>query len=171
MDGAGSHDLHHTTTTTYDRLLILTIRGNARDGQIFIERAAEEHRGDRGVIAIKRPECARSFSHFIDASGRLDLHRTDDDRALAGLIGDDRDHHLPDRDRTVERLRGRIPRSRRDRGQNQPQSRLFHHGIISTIIKRRLVENQDHDRGPIVGLFEAKSWLSQGQSGSYIIAK
>ena len=80
---------------------------NAGDGPIFIERAAEEHRGDRRVIAIRRPRCARSFSHFIDASGRLDLHRMDDDRASVGLIGDDRDHHLPDRDRTAKRLRGR----------------------------------------------------------------
>ena len=87
---------------------------NALDGPIFIERAAEEHRGDRGVIAIRRPGCARSFSHLIDASGRLDLHRTDDDPASAGLIGDDQDHHLPDRDRTAGRLRGRIPRSRCD---------------------------------------------------------
>ena len=95
-----------------------------------------------------------SFSHFIDASGRLDLHRMDDDRASAGLIGDDRDHHLTDHDRTAERLRGRIPRSRRDRGHNQSRSRLFHHGIIPTIIKRRPMENQDHDRGPIA----AQSW-------------
>ena len=64
------------------------------------------------MIAIRRPRCVRSFSHFFDASGRLDLHRTDDDRASAGLIGDDRDHHLHDRDRTTGRLRGRIPRSR-----------------------------------------------------------
>ena len=55
------------------------------------------------MIVIRRPGCARSFSHFIDASGRLDLHRTDDDRASASLIGDDRDHDLPDRDRTVTR--------------------------------------------------------------------
>ena len=74
---------------------------NAMDGPIFIERAAEEHRDDRGVIAIRRPGCARSFSHLIDASRRLDLHRTDNNRASAGLIGDDRDHHLPDRDRTA----------------------------------------------------------------------
>ena len=67
------------------------------------------------MIAIRRPGCTRSFSHLIDASGRLDLHRTDDDRASAGLIGDDRDHHLPDRDRMAGRLRGRIPRSRCDR--------------------------------------------------------
>ena len=81
----------------------------ALDGPIFIERAAEEHRGDREVIAIRRPGCARSFSHLSDASGRLDLHRTDDDRPSAG---DDRDHHLPDRDQTPGRLRGRIPRLR-----------------------------------------------------------
>ena len=76
-----------------------------------IERAAEEHRGYRGVIAMRRLGCARSFSHLIDASGRLDLHHTDDDRASAGLIGDDWDHHFPDRDRTEGRPRGRIPRS------------------------------------------------------------
>ena len=87
---------------------------NAWDGQIFIERAAEEHRGDRGVIAIRRQGCTRSFSHFIDSSGRLDLHCTDDDRASTGLIGDDRDHHLLDPDRTAERIRGRIPRLRCD---------------------------------------------------------
>ena len=108
MDGAGSHDLHHTVAMIRDRLLISAIRGNARDGQIFIERAAEEHRGDRGVIGIRRPGCARSSSHFIDASGRFDLHHTDDDRASAGLVGDDRDHHLPDRDRTAQMFRGRI---------------------------------------------------------------
>ena len=88
---------------------------NALDGPIFIERATEEHRGDRAVIAIRRPGCARSFSHLINTSRRLDLHRTDDDRASAGLIGDDRDHHLPDRDLTAGRLRGRIPRSQCDR--------------------------------------------------------
>ena len=49
-------------------------------------------------------------------------------------------------------------RSRRDRGHNQPRSRLFHHGIISMIIKRRPVENQDHDRGPIA----ARSWPDRG---------
>ena len=103
VDGAGSHDLHHMATMIRDRLLILAIHGNAWERQIFIERAAEEHHGDRSVIVIRRPGCARSFSHFIDASGRLDLHRTDDDRASASLIGDDRDHHLPDRDRTVTR--------------------------------------------------------------------
>ena len=109
MDGTGSHDLHHMATMIHHRLLISVIRGNTRDGQIFIERTAEERRGDRGVIAIRRQGCARSFSHFIDASGRLDLHRTDGDHASAGLIGDDRDHQLPDHDRTAERLRGRIP--------------------------------------------------------------
>ena len=67
------------------------------------------------MIAIRRPGCSRFFSHHSDASGRLDPHRTDDDRASAGLIGDDRDHHLPDLDRTAGRLRGRIPRSRCDR--------------------------------------------------------
>ena len=82
---------------------------NALDGPIYIERVAKEHRGDRGVIAIRRPGCTRSFSHLIDASGRLDLHRTDDDRASAGLIGNNRDHHLPDHDRTAGRLCGRIP--------------------------------------------------------------
>ena len=50
---------------------------NAQDGPIFIERAAEEHRDDRGVISIRRPRCARSFSHLINASGRLDLHRVE----------------------------------------------------------------------------------------------
>ena len=85
------------------------------------------------IIAIRRPGCARSSSHFIDASGRFVLHRTDDDRTSAGLIGDDRDHHLPDHDRTAQMFCGRIPRSqcdriviaarsRRDRGQNQPRS-------------------------------------------------
>ena len=169
MDGTVSHDLHHTATRTRDRPLISMIRGNARDVQIFIKRAAEEHRGDRGVIAIKRPGCARSFSDFIDASGQLDLHRPDNNQASAGLIGDDRDHHLSDRDHTEERLCGRIPRSRcnctaialrsrRDRGKNQPRSWLFHHRIISTIIKRRPVENQDHDRGPI----KARTWPDCG---------
>ena len=58
-------------------------------------------------------------------------------------------------------------RSNRDRGAIEPRSLMFHHGIISTTIKQRLLENQDHDRGsivarlrrdrgPIVGLFEAK---------------
>ena len=63
------------------------------------------------MIAMRRLGCARSFSHLIDASGRLDLHHTDDDRASAGLIGDDWDHHFPDRDRTEGRPPGRIPRS------------------------------------------------------------
>ena len=64
------------------------------------------------IITIRRPGCARSSSHFINASGRFNLHRTDNDRASASLIGDDRDHHLPDRDRTVQMFHGRIPRSR-----------------------------------------------------------
>ena len=50
---------------------------NALYGPIFIERAADEHRDDCGVIGIRRPGCARSFSHLIDASGRLDLHRAE----------------------------------------------------------------------------------------------
>ena len=50
---------------------------NALDGPIFIEREAEEDRDDREVIAIRRPGCAQSFSHLIDASGRLDLHRVE----------------------------------------------------------------------------------------------
>ena len=82
------------------------------DSPIFIERAAEEHRGDRGVITIRRPGCSRSFSHLSDVSGRLDPHRTNDDRASVGLIGNDRDYHLLDLDRTAGRLCGRIPRSR-----------------------------------------------------------
>ena len=108
---------------------------NTLDGPIFIEQAAEEHRGDRGVIAITRPGCARSFSHLIDASGRLDLHRTDDDRASVDLIGDDRDHHLPDRDRTAGRLRGRIPRSQCDR----------------TAILAPLERDRGHDRRGLMG--------------------
>ena len=52
--------------------------------------------------------------HRVEFSGRLDPHRMDDDRASANLISDDRDHHLPNLNRTVGRLRGRIPRSRCD---------------------------------------------------------
>ena len=50
---------------------------NALDGPIFFEQAIEEHRDDRGVIAIRRLGCARSFSHLINASRQLDLHRTE----------------------------------------------------------------------------------------------
>ena len=67
------------------------------------------------MIAIRRPGCTRSSSHFIDASGRFDMHHTDDDRASEALISDDRDHHLPNRDRTAQMFCGRIPRSRFDR--------------------------------------------------------
>ena len=173
VDGVGSHDLHHTATMIRDRLLISTIRGNARDAQIFIERASEEHRGDRGVIAIRRPGCVRSFSHFIDAFGRLDLHRTDDDRTSAGLIGDDQDYDLPDCDRTAERLR-----SRRDHGsivtRSWPKStaimalssrnHLHDHQTASSGESRSrswpdrglIVAQSRGDCGPIVGLFEAK---------------
>ena len=61
---------------------------------IFIKRAAKEHQCDRGAIAIRRPGCSRFFSHLSDASGWLDPHRTDDDRASPSLISDDRDHPL-----------------------------------------------------------------------------
>ena len=67
------------------------------------------------MITIRRLGCSRSFSHLSNASRRLDPHRTDDDCASASLIDDDRDHHLPDLDRTAGRFRGRIPRSRWDR--------------------------------------------------------
>ena len=40
-------------------------------------------------------------------------------------------------------------RSNRDRGAIELRSWIFHHGIISMIIGRHPVENQDHDRGPI----------------------
>ena len=123
---------------------------NARDGQIFIKRAAEEQRGDSGVIAIRRPGCAQPLSHFIDASGRLDLHRTDDDRASASLISDDRDHHLPDRDRTVERFRGRILRSRRDRAAIvAPLERdrgHDHRGLMGHACRRSWPSIRAHDR-------------------------
>ena len=84
------------------------------------KRRFSSHRGRRGISQSSSHghDDPRSLSHLGDTwkrAGRLDLHRTDDDRASAGLIGDDRDHHLPDHDRTSERLRGRIPRSRFDR--------------------------------------------------------
>ena len=61
------------------------------------------------LSAAEEPGCSRSFSHLSDVYGRLDPHRTDDDRASAGLIDNDRDHHLPDLDRTAGRRRGGIP--------------------------------------------------------------
>ena len=57
-------------------------------------------------------------------------------------------------------------RSNRDRDAIEPRSWIFHHGISSTIIGRHPVENQDHDRGPIV----ARSWPDRGPFRSEIQA-
>ena len=65
-----------------------------RHGRIFIKRAAKEYQSNCGATAIRQPRCSRSFSHLSDASGWLDPHRTDDDRASTSLIGNDRDHPL-----------------------------------------------------------------------------
>ena len=60
----------------------------------MLHRAVEEHQCDRRAIAIRRPGCFRFSADLSDASGWLDPHRTDDDRASTSLIGDDQDHPL-----------------------------------------------------------------------------
>ena len=108
---------------------------------IFIDRAAEEHQCDRGAIAIRRPGCSRSFAHLSDASGWLDPHRTDDDRASTRLIGDDQDHPLTwspsDGRRRMNKNHDRgaiVARWRRDRGPIMPRSWLLWGEIKPTII-------------------------------------
>ena len=70
----------------------------------------------------------------------------DDDRASAGLIGDDQDHHLLDRDRMAGRLHGSIPRSRCDRA----------------AIMAPLERDRGHDRRGLMGHACRRSWPSTG---------
>ena len=119
------------------------------------------------IITIRRPRCARSSSHFIDASGWFDLHRTDDDRASAGLISDDQDHHLPDRDRMALMFCGRIPRSQCDHTAIVMRSWAKSTAFVALSSRNHLHEHQAGssgesrsrlwpDHGPIVGLFDAE---------------
>ena len=133
---------------------------NALDGPIFIERAAEEHRGDHEVITIRRPGCARSFSHLVDASGQLDLHRTDIDRRTRIRGPRSRRTILIGRSRCVVALAhregfwsARFPSDgRRKRGT------WHHHNQAAKIGRQRKIATHDrssigprspHDRGSI----------------------
>ena len=113
---------------------------------IFIKRMPMVAKPDRAIGSptlldqIRRP---RSFSSWqrVDSSGSSDLHQ------VAISIGRS--------ERFAEELH--------DRGPIEPQSRRDRAAIVDIASRNHLhdhrtdpVEDQDHDRGPIMGLFEAK---------------
>ena len=119
----------------------------------------------------ERETPSRPWSGWIlqsQSSARRDLHQTVD-RASRRTTIDARS--WPDH-------RAIVVQSARNRGAFSTKLELFHRGIdgiprqlYQTVSDRESTARSTHDRSAIGALFEAKSWLSQGQSGSYVVAK
>ena len=108
---------------------------------IFIKQTPMVAKPDRAIEPPTLPNQIRR-PRSLSSWRRMDSSRTSDLHQVAISIG----------------RPGRFAEELHDRGPIEPRSWIFHHGIISTIIRRHPVENKYHDRG----LIAAQSWLDRG---------